>query len=153
MKNGEEIEKKAWQVLSTGSTIFAVVSVLQANALKDGDAPLLFWIVLIIVLGLYLSMAFHVLRVIRPIVHTTAGSVPGETMSYPDWRARYVESDEEDYLEQMILNYAGDDDVSGVIQDEEAINQTKAATLQRAIWFLVTTICGLVGLAIAAAVG
>jgi hypothetical protein len=34
-----------------------------------------------------------------------------------------------------------------------AINQVKAATLRRAVWFLVATICGLVGLAVVAAVG
>lgn len=153
LKSGEWIESKAWQVLSTGSSIFAVVSVLQAVALKDKDAGVPFWVVLVIVLGLYLGMAYHVLKTIRPTVYTYAGSMPGEIMSFADWRARYIDSDEESYLEQMIVNYAGDGTETGVIQDAEAINQAKAATLRRAVWFLVATICGLVGLAVVAAVG
>jgi hypothetical protein len=148
LKNGERIENKAWQVLSTGSTIFAVVTVLQAVALKDEDARTPFWIGLLIVLGLYLLMAHYVLKTTRPTVYMYSGNMPGDVTLYADWRARYIDSDDKSYLEQMITNYAGNERVTGVIQDAEVINQAKAATLRCAVRSLVATIVGLVALAV-----
>lgn len=148
LHNGEWLEQKGWQVLTFGSSTVGIIAVLQALLAQRAGVGTAFWIGLIVVLALYALMAAMAFKTIKPCAYELMPTLPGKPKSVDEWSAMYLTSDDEQFLLQLISNYAGDGGTStGTIQDNETVNQRKARYLTYAGMALIATMLGFVGLA------
>lgn len=147
IKNGEGIEQKGWNVLTYGSSAFAIIAVLQAVLLQDKAITTAIGVAFCVVLVLYLGMTAMAYMVVKPTVYTYSPGTPSKTLAYDDWYFSYIGVDEAHYLQQRVSDLAGDGTIQGIIQDAEDHNLKKAVFLRLAAVFLVLMVVGQVALA------
>jgi len=152
LANGEWLEQKGWQILSFGSSTFAIVSILLALLAQKADVNSVFWGALAVVIVLYGLMAAAAIKVIIPADYMFTPGTFSDSQGAAQWSQRYLESSDEDFRLQLLSNYLGDGTETGTIQDNERINRRKGWWLVVALNLLAATMAGQVLLAIIAVV-
>lgn len=148
LANGDGLEHKAWNILSTGSTIFAAVAILQTAIAREAAVPQRFWVGLIVVLALYLLMAACAVAAIWPRGHAFPFLTLDAPGSWNEWEAEFITSDEADFLQAQIINLTGNGEIDGVIGDNEALNARCARLVTLSSLLMTATVAGLVALAV-----
>src|SRR5688500_12864227 len=152
----KELDEKAWEILRVTGGTFGIVSGLFITLVAP-KAPSIFWIGMASILGLYLIQLQQVMQVISPRQWPLIPGGSGGGLSYESLLDKYflLNPEEDDFLNQLIADYAGNFDVNnnnifvdGAIQKVEANNAVKAKRVRLASLLLGVIIASLVSLGV-----
>lgn len=163
LRASDNLDQKAWNILSVSSATFGIVTAIQISLITD-KTPSTFWLGLIVVLIFYLLQVRHVLEAIKPVEWSI---VPGAEpyLSFENLIKKYVEDDNvkisnHEYYNQLIADYAGNIDVKdrktlilGSIQQIQEQNRLKSDHIKSAAQYLGYIIAGQILLSFIAASG
>ncbi len=150
---GDVLDDKAREIFRLSSAFFGIISGLFLSFVIDSP-PDLFWVGMLVTLFLYVMLVVQVLIITLPAKWSLVpGPMPKEKYSYESLLKKYLfhNSDENDYLNQLIADYVGNYDhndadkfIDGAIQKTEIINQKKARRLSVASILLTLIILSLI---------
>lgn len=134
----QDLENKARETLkfaSEGLGILSFLGIVIADALAH---PFILGGI-VVVFVLYLFLFDQVRRAVKPQVYKLVPGIPKpkDRGDWADFEATYLLEGEEDYLDQLIVDYAGDGESSeGAIWRAEHFNSQKAKHIERASFVL-----------------
>ena len=139
------LEEKAWGILRTTSTTIGFASGLSIALAKD---TLMTWVaaLFVVILLLYVYQLWAFRQVIKPREWFYVPGGEGGQLSPDVFDKRYIKQSEEEYLEQLLVDYVGERErdrgsrQEGAIQNAQKYNSIKASGVEKmvvSLWLIV----------------
>jgi hypothetical protein len=144
----DAIEKKAIELFKFSSAILGIASGLGISLTNLPNRSYLLWGFVILAI-IYILQIVSLWLVLRPSTYTIPPGLPRVTDTYDSFIEDYIGDGEQGYLDQIIIDLAGIDDISGAIEDAEDTNRKKINGL---IWMGLAFASTILGLLVMSAV-
>jgi len=125
---GDMLDKRAIELFKFSSAVLGIVGGLGVvlKAIPDDEWLAIGFAILLI---LYIAHTIFLWLVIKPSEYALPPGLPQVTDTLASFEDDYINGGIEGYLEQMIMDLAGDDEITGAVLDAERVNEKKASGL------------------------